>query len=61
MAVHQCPECELRFINEPELRDHLDAEHPGSIGEHLPHPGPHASWPRESGGAGDVGSTPPAP
>lgn len=48
MAVHQCPECELRFLDENELRDHLDNDHPGTIGEHLPHPGPHADWPRES-------------
>jgi hypothetical protein len=45
MSVHQCPECELRFSDEPELRDHLDTDHPGAIGEHLPHPGPHADWP----------------
>jgi hypothetical protein len=33
MAVHQCPECELRFGDDAELRDHLDRDHPGSIGE----------------------------
>ncbi|HVF05417.1 MAG TPA: hypothetical protein VNA20_11315 [Frankiaceae bacterium] len=48
MAVRQCPECELRFMDENELRDHLNNDHPGAIGEHLPHPGPHADWPRES-------------
>jgi hypothetical protein len=31
MAVRQCPECELRFLSEQELRDHLDSEHPGSV------------------------------
>ena len=33
MAVHQCPECELRFLTESELREHLETEHPGSVGE----------------------------
>ncbi len=32
MPVHQCPECELRFATEGELRDHLDSEHPGRVG-----------------------------
>jgi hypothetical protein len=31
MAVRQCPECELKFLSEQELRDHLDSEHPGSV------------------------------
>jgi len=47
VRVHQCPDCELRFGNEAELREHLDTDHPGRIGEHLPRPGPHADWPRE--------------
>ena len=47
MSVHQCPECELRFVSEPDLRDHLDTDHPGTIGEHLPHPGLHSEWPKE--------------
>ena len=48
MTVHQCPDCELRFATEPELRDHLETEHPGRVGPPLPHPGPHADWPKES-------------
>jgi hypothetical protein len=47
MSVHQCPDCELRFLTESELRDHLDNEHPGRIGEHYPHPDRHTpNWPR---------------
>ena len=45
MSVHQCPECELRFLTENDLRDHLDTDHPGTIGEHMPHPGIHSDWP----------------
>lgn len=26
-VAHQCPRCELRFIDEPELEDHLRTEH----------------------------------
>jgi len=48
MSVHQCPDCELRFSNAVELRDHLDTEHPGRVGERLPHPDPRADWPREN-------------
>lgn len=47
MTVHQCPDCELRFVNETELRDHLDTEHPGRVGDHLPHPGRHADWAKD--------------
>ena len=47
MSVHQCPDCELRFLTENDLRDHLDTDHPGRIGEHLPHPGAHSDWPRD--------------
>jgi hypothetical protein len=47
MSVHQCPDCELRFLSESDLRDHLDTDHPGAVGEHFPHPGPHSDWPRE--------------
>jgi hypothetical protein len=36
--VRQCPECELRFQTENELRDHLDSEHPGSVGPPPTHP-----------------------
>jgi hypothetical protein len=36
MSVHQCPECELRFAEENELRDHLDTDHPGAITDHQP-------------------------
>jgi len=32
MAARQCPECELRFATEIELRDHLDSDHGGQIG-----------------------------
>ena len=38
MAVHQCPECELRFADDNELRDHLNTDHPGSIGEPSDYP-----------------------
>ncbi len=27
MAVHQCPRCELRFRDEPEVRAHLVDDH----------------------------------
>lgn len=27
MSVHQCPRCELRFPDTPELRDHLLSDH----------------------------------
>ncbi|MGH9022458.1 MAG: hypothetical protein ACRDV9_05050 [Acidimicrobiia bacterium] len=27
-SVHQCPECELRFLSDWELSDHLAREHP---------------------------------
>jgi hypothetical protein len=47
MSVHQCPDCELRFLSERDLRDHLDCDHPGAVGEHLPHPGAHSDWPRD--------------
>ena len=33
MAARQCPECELRFVSEVELREHLALDHPGSISE----------------------------
>lgn len=26
-SVHQCPRCELRFVDEPELEDHLRTAH----------------------------------
>ena len=28
MTVFQCPECELRFRNAPELEAHLQSDHP---------------------------------
>jgi hypothetical protein len=47
MSVHQCPDCELRFLTESELRDHLDKDHPGRVGEHFPHPDRRTpNWPR---------------
>lgn len=27
MRIQQCPRCELRFRDEPELRDHLIVDH----------------------------------
>ena len=27
MAAHQCPRCELRFADAPEVRDHLVRDH----------------------------------
>lgn len=36
--VHQCPRCQCRFLDEPELEDHLSrdhgVEHVGHIFEH---------------------------
>ena len=29
MDIYQCPECELRFRNAPELESHLASDHPG--------------------------------
>lgn len=40
MAARQCPECELRFANEVELRQHLESEHPGSITPPPDYPSP---------------------
>lgn len=52
--AHQCPRCELRFRDEPEVRDHLVRDH-GVDPEQLEHhyklpPGmhPHRQVPRAS-------------
>ena len=29
--VHQCPYCDLRFEDEWELKDHIEADHPSQI------------------------------
>ncbi len=33
MAVHQCPDCELRFLTESELREHIASDHPERVTE----------------------------
>ncbi len=30
-AIHQCPKCELRFVDKWELEDHIESEHPGNV------------------------------
>lgn len=36
----QCPRCELRFLTDAEVRDHLIVDH-GMLPEQLEHPYPH--------------------
>ena len=38
MRVHHCPQCDLRFVNEPDLKDHLVTDHgvePDRLEQHL--------------------------
>ena len=37
MRVHQCPKCELRFLDEAEVKSHLIVDH-GLSGEQLEEP-----------------------
>lgn len=35
-TIHQCPRCELRFANRPELEDHLRTEHVPAAADDVP-------------------------
>jgi hypothetical protein len=50
--VHQCPYCELRFPNRPELSGHIALDHPGTLpGDEADDDTRTARWPGRATGA----------